>query len=101
MKAKIVFRPEADRYDIFLFSDDSSQVAHYDADGMIKWEPYLEGTIPTSWIVFDAYVYEALRQAMIGEAIDNDDALRDTRQIRDRLLKMIETEWQSRQLEKH
>lgn len=45
-------------------------------------------------------MYEALRQAMIGDAIDQDDALKDTRMIRDRLLAMVESEWQSRQLEK-
>ena len=43
--------------------------------------------------------YEAIREAMIGEAIDKDDALHDARRIRDRLLTMIETEWQSKQLE--
>lgn len=45
-------------------------------------------------------IYTTLRQAMIGEAIDNDDALKDTRMIRDRLLAMIEAEWKSRQIEK-
>ena len=34
--------------------------------------------------------YEALRRALIGEAIDSDDALRDTRQVRDRLLTLVE-----------
>lgn len=43
--------------------------------------------------------YEVIRAAMIGEAIDNDDALKDTRMVRDRLLTMIEAEWKSRQLE--
>jgi hypothetical protein len=33
---------------------------------------------------------EALRRALIGEAIDSDDALRDTRAVRDRLLALIE-----------
>jgi len=42
--------------------------------------------------------YEAIRTAMIGEAIDNDDALADTRRIRDRLLAMVESEWQSKQI---
>lgn len=35
-------------------------------------------------------IYTALRAAMIGEAIDNDDALKDTRMIRDRLLALVE-----------
>jgi hypothetical protein len=43
--------------------------------------------------------YQVLRSAMIGEAIDNDDALKDTRNIRDRLLSMIESEWNSKQLD--
>jgi len=101
MKARIVFRPEADRYDIFMFSDDGKQVARLSEDGFPIWETYEPGTVPKQWIVFDVSVYDAIRRAMIGEAIDNDDALMDTRKVRDRLLAMVESEWQSRQLEKH
>jgi hypothetical protein len=39
-------------------------------------------------------VYGALRPALIGEAIANDDALADTRKIRDRLLVLVEQGWQ-------
>jgi hypothetical protein len=60
---------------------------------------YGEETPPTMFL--DGYAYDALREAMIGEVIESDDALRDARTIRDRLLTMVETEWQSRQLEKH
>src|SRR5262245_38873304 len=94
MKARIVFRPEAARYDVFLFSDDGTQTAWMDEDGLLKWESYIQGTVPKHWLVFNDYVYEALRQAMVGEAIDHDDALADTRKLRDRLLAMIESEWQ-------
>lgn len=55
--------------------------------------------LPPTFFIPDEF-YTAIRAAMIGEAIDNDDALKDTRTIRDRLLAMIESEWQSRQLEK-
>ena len=56
--------------------------------------------VPATLFIPDEF-YEAIRMAMVGEAIDNDDTIADARRIRDRLLHMVETEWQSRQLEKH
>lgn len=56
--------------------------------------------MPPTMFLADEF-YEPIRKAIVGEAIDNDDALADTRKVRDRLLTMVETEWQSRQLEKH
>jgi len=35
-------------------------------------------------------IYTDLRKAMIGDAIDRDDALEDTRKVRDRLLTLVE-----------
>jgi len=93
MNIKIVHRREALRYDVYLYNDDYSMSGHVNSDGLVIWEPYVQGTIPTAWNVFDEYVFEAFKKAMIGEAIDQDDALQDTRNVRDRLLTMIETRW--------
>ena len=69
----------------------------FDADPRDKIQ---DGAILPPTLFIPDEVYEPLRKAMVGEAIDSDDALRDTRQVRDRLLGMVESEWQSRQLEK-
>ena len=56
--------------------------------------------MPPTLFIGDEF-YSAIRSAFVGDAIDNDDAAQDARKVRDRLLAMIESEWQSRQLEKH
>ena len=66
-------------------------------DGLFKRDSrkYDVGEAMPSTLFLSAEIYEALRNAMIGDAIDNDDALKDTRMIRDRLLVMIESGWKS------
>lgn len=64
-----------------------------------EWIPYDPGTKPKHYHVFDAYVWESIMKEAIGPTPAH-EVLADTRNVRDRLLTMIETEWQSRQLEK-
>jgi len=93
---KIIHRPEALRYDVYLYNDDHSYSGYVNTDGIVIWERYEPGTAPKAFNVFDEQVFNALRQAMIGEAIDKDDALHDARNIRDRLLTMVEKEWDAK-----
>jgi hypothetical protein len=37
-------------------------------------------------------IYSELRKGIIGEALDNDDALKDARTVRDRLLTLVEND---------
>ena len=104
MKAHLELNVPKEGYDLYLWHEDADKrVPFVMKDGRFLFDdanalPYEAVMQPTMFI--DRFFYAAIRQAMIGEAIDNDDALRDTRAIRDRLLKMVETEWQSRQLDK-
>lgn len=93
-----------DGVDVYIVQDGVDYSIPYTIeDGHFKLDPNNtvqsgETFAPTLFIPNP--IYSQLRKAMIGEAIDSDDALQDTRRVRDRLLTMIEAEWQSKQLEK-
>jgi len=90
--------------DIYLYQDyQNTRIPYLLEDGRFIFDDknaVPTGSVLTPTLFIPREFYEAIRTAMIGEAIDNDDALADTRRIRDRLLAMVESEWQSRQLEK-
>lgn len=96
MIVKIIERPEALRYDVYIYNDDYTQSAVMNEDGMMVWSAYAPGSIPEAWMVFDSAVYLALVKAMIGDHIQNADELTDCRYVRNRLLGMIEAEWMAK-----
>lgn len=94
MNAHIVSQPWAQRVVIYLTRN--NQYLKQDEG----WIPYDVGAEPEPFIIIDYYIWDAIMKEALGTRTVEDDVLRDTRQIRDRLLTMLETEWQSRQLEK-
>jgi len=98
MKAVIVDNAPLFRIDVYIFSSDTRM---YTPDGW-AWVDHDEGTHPPNpSYTFDKPVWEAIMKEAIGTGSGaNDDAVKDARNTRDRLLSMIETEWQSKQLEK-
>lgn len=105
MKAHVYFNYARMGYEIFLYEErGSDRISYSFEDGYLgrrTIDPpvaYGEEMKPTMFL--DGHVYDALRSAMIGDVLDNDNAYEDMKRVRDRLLVMIESEWQSRQLEK-
>lgn len=83
--------------DIYVFMGE--HVGRYVAGGL-AWHQHEPGTKPeTPTIRLDRLVWESIVRAAVGPA-PSDDAVQDARKVRDRLLAMVESEWQSRQLDK-
>jgi len=53
------------------------------------------GEVMAPVMIIHSELYEAISRAIIGDAIDDDDALQDTRNVRDRLLSLIEWNWKN------
>lgn len=79
--------------DIYIFMGD--RVGRYVAGG-IGWHKHEQGTMPEApTLRFDRLVWESIVRAAVGPT-PSEDILRDTRMVRDRLLAMVEAEWQAK-----
>jgi hypothetical protein len=58
-----------------------------------QWIPYEPGTRPDSYMTFDVSIWDAVMKEACGSRTSDDDALKDTRQVRDRLFNMVEAVW--------
>jgi hypothetical protein len=95
MKVLIHFDPPIDKVNVYVYSDDRRHVAHFIHPWHIEWIEWIEGEVPKPTIVLNRDMWEAIMKEAVG-AFPSDDAIKDARQMRDRLLKMIESEWQAR-----
>lgn len=79
--------------DIYIYMGD--RVGRYNAGG-IAWAKHEPGTKPEApTLRLDRLVWESIIRAAVGPT-PSDDVLRDTRMVRDRLLAMVEAEWQAK-----
>lgn len=92
MNVTIHPNPATMRVEIYVRSD----TVYLDPDGV--WTFYAPGEETKPYLTLDRDIYEEIMRAALGPT-PTDDMLRDTRQVRDRLLTMIESEWNSNQLE--
>lgn len=97
MRAAIVDNPATRQVEIYLIGHNESQAATYD-DGLV-WHPWEMGTQPPPFLKIEWEAWEAIIREVFGVSNPGEDAIKDARQVRDRLLTMIEVEWNSRQLE--
>lgn len=92
MIARVYYDPAMDGYEVRLGVDTGRGILPITiVDGHLAYGKLLDYNerMPVT-LTLNSHDYEALRRALIGEAINHDDALRDTRDVRDRLLSMVE-----------
>lgn len=83
---------------IYIFEDSNRFIYQYTGEASLGFENYEPGTEPPNpTLRLPLEVWDAIVAEFVS--IPSEDALKDARQIRDRLLVMIESEWHSRQLE--
>lgn len=92
MIARVFHDPPTDNFEILLGVDTGRGLLPIRIeDGHLTYGELLDYNEPMpTTLTLNSRDYESFRRALIGEAIDSDDALRDTRQVRDRLLGMVE-----------
>ncbi len=85
-----------DAVDVYVFARGSENYALVIEDGMETWKTFPEGTEPPRLMrlkphVWDAIQREAGRHTQASDATV--EALRDTREVRDRLLTLVEKDF--------
>lgn len=100
MRAIIERDYAASIYRIYLLVDQGPQTHALiiDQDGQRNYVPVEWGAKAPPFMILDYEAYEAIMREALGPT-PTDDVLWDTRNMRDRLLTMVESEWKSRQLE--
>ena len=93
MRVTIVDNLPARRIEIYV-SPKEGIVGNFYGRHM-EWEEYEIGSTPEPTMIFDYEVWEAIMKEAFGTN-PSEEVLKDTRNMRDRLLTMIESEWQAR-----
>lgn len=97
MKVHLYFNHARFGYEIFFYGERPGyRIPYRMENGYLTWsqnDAVQDGEEMPVTMFLDGNAYNALREAMVGDVIASDDALRDTRAIRDRLLKLVEDEW--------
>ena len=96
MEVLIADNKSARQYEIYVYMSGGAKGYYRRGE---KWIEQPPGSYAEPFLKLDYDLYNAIMRAALAPT-PTDDELRDCRQIRDRLLGMVESEWQSRQLEK-
>lgn len=104
MKVRIVERPERDNVEVYMWWDGGRgrHVARVEENGRIGscfYDPAPAGEELRPTLIFDrptwAALVEAIRQEGPAGSVEQ-AALKDAREVRDRLLGMVEREWDAK-----
>lgn len=90
MKVYIEHDPPADMVRVYI-----TQQSMFLAPGD-TWEPYEPGTRPDAYTSFSYPVWDAMMKEACGSRSEDTDGIRDARATRDRLLALVESEWDRR-----
>jgi len=94
VRVEIIDNLPARRIQIYVMPTDHQYTLYN--DGKHRYENYDYGTMPEPFLDVEMEIWDAIVDKLMGHPIATEDALKDTRNMRDRLLTMVENEWQAR-----